>query len=232
MSPPSLLDTAGITTPAPTIREKKPAGVWNWTRSALARRVFQSSRWLHIYLSTALFSLLVFFCFTGVLLNHPDWLSASAQQTRIEQSLPAAVNTALNDDSLKPLQEYLSRQYSLPAPSTVELDVELGEVTLDYSLPAGYAFVTVWPEEGTFEIEHQSGGLVALLNDLHKGRDSGVMWSWLIDVSASAMLLFAFTGLIILMQQVKYRQAGLWLVLLGTLTPWLLYLAWVPRLSL
>jgi hypothetical protein len=70
------------------------------------------------------------------------------------------------------------------------------------------------------------------MNDLHKGRHTGEYWSWLIDISAVFMLLFSFTGLIILFQQLKRRGTGLWLLMWGTATPVLIYLIWVPRIHL
>jgi hypothetical protein len=54
----------------------------------------------------------------------------------------------------------------------------------------------------------------------------------LLDISAVLMLLFSFTGLIILFQQLKRRGTGLWLLMWGTATPVLIYLIWVPRIHL
>ena len=36
----------------------------------------------------------------------------------------------------------------------------------------------------TYELTESRHGLVAIANDLHKGRDTGDIWKWLIDVSA------------------------------------------------
>ena len=38
-------------------------------------------------------------------------------------------------------------------------------------------------------------GLLGVLNDLHKGRDTGSKWKWLIDVSALFLVVVAVTGL-------------------------------------
>ena len=40
-------------------------------------------------------------------------------------------------------------------------------------------------------------GFVALLNDLHKGRDSGRAWSFVIDLSAVLMALVSLSGLVL-----------------------------------
>ena len=135
------------------MRTKKTSKIWSWTSSPAAKKLFVTSRMLHLYVSAALFSLLIFFCVTGITLNHIDWLSS-------------------------------------------------GE---EYSIPAGYAFATWYIYQGTVEVEYQKGSIIAIMNDLHKGRHTGKYWRWLIDISAVFMLLFSLTGLIILFQQLKRR---------------------------
>ena len=48
------------------------------------------------------------------------------------------------------------------------------------------------------EYESTDRGWISYLNDLHKGRHSGIAWSWFIDVFAVACLVFSVTGLLIL----------------------------------
>ncbi|MEC8427647.1 MAG: PepSY-associated TM helix domain-containing protein, partial [Pseudomonadota bacterium] len=83
---------------------------------------------------------------------------------------------------------------------------------------------------GTLLIEHKQGSLLALLNDLHKGRHTGPAWSWLIDISAAVISIFAITGMIILLQHKRYRRAGLSAAFAGTLLPCLYYWLYVPAL--
>ena len=83
-------------------------------------------------------------------------------------------------------------------------------------------------EDRIVEIEYQQGTLVALLNDLHKGRHSGAVWSWVIDISAIAIALLCIAGLGILLQAPRYRRGGLALFFAGTVTPWLLFVLFVP----
>jgi hypothetical protein len=58
-------------------------------------------------------------------------------------------------------------------------------------------------------------GTVAVLNDLHKGRDTGSAWSWLIDVSAVLMTLVSLTGFVMIFFLKKKRLNGSMIALLG-----------------
>ena len=213
---------------------KKKNTFWQWTKSKLARQVFSVSRWLHIYISTALFTLLIIFSFTGITLNHPNWLSGTDNKGLT--SYP--VYQGIIDDwekSGKPdinaLEVFIETQTQLKSPQKIDIDLEYAEATFDYPLPAGYAFITVSKENKEMEVEYETGNIWALLNDLHKGRHTGTQWSWLIDISAALMILFGITGMIILFQHVKQRKTGLLLTIAGTLLPVIIYVLWVPALG-
>jgi hypothetical protein len=215
------------------MRSKKSSTIWSWTSKPAAKKLFSTSRMLHLYVSAALFSLLIFFCVTGITLNHIDWLS-SGEEFTTSLSLPVIQRPLeeLSQLDTTPLNQLLTETLGLDKAKEISIDFELGEVTADYSLPAGYAFATWYIYQGKVEVDYQKGSIFAIMNDLHKGRHSGVYWGWLIDISAVFMLLFSLTGLIILFQQLKRRGTGLWLLMWGTATPVLIYLIWVPRIHL
>ena len=48
-----------------------------------------------------------------------------------------------------------------------------------------------------------------MLNDLHRGRDSGGTWAWLIDVAGVFLVLLSLTGLGLLFYLRKVRVKGL-----------------------
>lgn len=202
----------------------------HWLRSTKAKQVFSLCRWLHIYISCALFSLLLFFCITGITLNHPTW---TGEQITKEQSrpLPPNITTDANGEfQLKAIQQFIEQEIGLTQPRNIDIALDIQEITYDYPLSSGYAFVTVFLAEHTFEIEQTNNGLLALLNNLHKGRHSGIVWAWLIDISALMMALFTLTGIIILLQNAKHRRKASLILLVGSLTPIVLYLLFVPRL--
>lgn len=209
--------------------------MWKWTKHPVAKTIFQCSRWCHVYVSTLLFSLLLFFSITGITLNHLEWLKEdTAQQAMISRSITNTdqqgffVNPIEKKISLDAVTQYVEMHLDLHEPREVSYEKELQEITLDYPLPAGYAFVTILLEEGMIEVEHEYAGLMALLNDLHKGRHTGVVWQAVIDVSAILIVFFSVTGLIILFQLGKRRAMGLALITIGTLVPCGIYFLSVP----
>lgn len=76
--------------------------------------------------------------------------------------------------------------------------------------------------------EKVDDGFVALINDLHKGRHSGKVWFYLIDVVAVICLLFAVTGILLLVVHARKRPSTWPLVAIGTVLPLVLYWIFVP----
>ena len=198
------------------------------------KSIYKWSRWLHIYVSSGLFSLLIFFCLTGVLLNHLDWVSGdkddASQTGQIPQDTFEQFKQVNEANGLALISAYVSREYGLPSPYRVEWDSEFNELILDYPLPAGYAAMTLNTLNGQYTLDYQIGTVVQVMNDLHKGRHSGSHWRWLIDTSALLIVFFATTGIVLLLQNRRKRYIGIGIVLAGTLTPYLLYYFFVPRL--
>lgn len=205
---------------------------WQWTKSSIAKRLFGISRWLHVYLSATLLCLLLFFCVTGFTLNHASWFDSNNDVSVDTYPLPDELIQLLSAKktiAVEPLTRFIQEELGLVDPRSIDIELEIGELYLDYPLPAGYAFVSIFLSEQTMELEYRTGNLVALLNDLHKGRYSGFAWSLLIDISAIVMTVFSLAGLIILLQHKKYRSYGLLFALVGTLTPVLVYFLFVPH---
>ena len=70
--------------------------------------------------------------------------------------------------------------------------------------------------DGKYELTETKMGIIAVINDLHKGRDTGKSWSWVIDFSAIFMIVISLTGLILLLFLKKKRTNGmLWLAIGG-----------------
>ncbi len=56
---------------------------------------------------------------------------------------------------------------------------------------------------------------LAVRNDLHRGRDSGRSWAWLIDVSGFFLVFLSLTGLGLLWYLKKVRLKGLLTLVVG-----------------
>jgi hypothetical protein len=84
------------------------------------------------------------------------------------------------------------------------------------------------PFSGKYELTENRTGLVAILNDLHKGRDSGKPWGVAIDISALLLTLVSLTGLILIFFLFKRRTSGLLVLAAGALLCYPEYAIWVP----
>lgn len=76
---------------------------------------------------------------------------------------------------------------------------------------------------GKDELTQSRHGAVALLNDLHKGRGRGAVWSWFIDASAIVMKLVSVTGLLLLFYLRRRLVTDFCVTLLGTVATVLFY---------
>lgn len=209
-----------ITAKSAATSEDKPAagpitkkGTPSWQRQLAA-----TSRWLHIYLSMASFVIVLFFAVTGLTLNHADWFDDQSVEQEFKGKLtPAWVNptdtAAINKLAVV---EFLRNTHSIKG-ALSEFRIDDRECSVSFRGPGYTADAFVDRENGTYKLTEAQLGLVAVINDLHKGRDTGKGWSWVIDGSAIFMTLISATGLIILLFLRKRRLIGLVLALLGTL---------------
>ena len=69
----------------------------------------------------------------------------------------------------------------------------------------------------------------ARLGDLHKGFDTGKVWSWTIDVAALFIVISSLTGIVTLLALRARRRTGFTVGLLGVLTVLAIYIVWVPK---
>jgi hypothetical protein len=67
--------------------------------------------------------------------------------------------------------------------------------------------VSIERATGAAKYESTDRGWLAYFNDLHKGRNTGVVWWIFIDVVAAACLFFSITGLILLQIQARQRKS-------------------------
>lgn len=199
--------------------------------------VFKLFRWLHVYSSTALFTLLVYFSITGIFLNHRWYDESNNVLSEQEFSLSSAqlkswgLEEGVNySPDLSAIGRYLQAEFNLPVALSVDLDDQAGDVIFEYKVPAGFASAWVISKDKVLIIETESGSSVGVLNDLHKGRHSGGVWFWLIDISAVLMVLFSITGMVILFHGKKYRRSGVICSIAGAITPICVYFLAVPRI--
>jgi hypothetical protein len=93
--------------------------------------------------------------------------------------------------------------------------------------PGGDAWLRVDLRSGEAEFEDSDRGLLALLNDLHKGRNTGAVWRAFLDVFAAGCLVFCITGLLILHRHAGQRALTWPLTAAGFVLPALLVLLFI-----
>jgi len=189
------------------------------------RQLAALSRWLHIYLSMFSFGVLFFFAVTGLTLNHAEWFS-SAQRT---VQAKGTVNIAWVQGSVAKLEivEHFRRTHRVSGALT-DFRIDDGQCSVSFKGPAYTADIFVDRATGAYDLTETRMGFAALLNDLHKGRDTGRAWVWVIDISAVLMTLVSSSGLVLLFYLQKRLVTGLATLAAGALACYLAYLLWVP----
>ena len=161
------------------------------TRSATAQKWF---RWLHVYASMISFLVVLFFGITGITLNHPNWtLGTKADVSTNTGTLPAGFDKNGNVDFLA-VSEFIRSTYGVSA-AVSEYNADTAQGSIAFNGP-GYAASAVFDvHTGAYTLTITQQGFVAVMNDLHKGRDASSSWKWVIDVSGGFLVFVAITGL-------------------------------------
>jgi hypothetical protein len=219
------LTTESGSGPAPVTKTKAPLPLPVRIRKTTATL----SRFLHVYLSMVSFAVVFFFAATGLTLNHPDWF-ANQQKTVVRHGVADAAllkpNAAGEVDKLGLVEMLRARQHIHGAVSEVRVDD--AQISISARAPGYTADTFIDRSTGRYDVTEVSSGFVAVINDLHKGRDSGKTWGWLIDASAVLLVLVSLTGLVLIWFVYKRRTSGLILAVIGTVVMLAIYKWLVP----
>ncbi|GAB3849954.1 PepSY-associated TM helix domain-containing protein [Hymenobacter terrigena] len=197
--------------------------------SELKKRTASWSRWLHVYLSMLSFLVVLFFAVTGLTLNHADWFDGQPRETKRTGTLPVAWVNVPDTARINKLAivERLRSQYALRG-AVSDFEIQDDQCSVSFKGPGYSADAFINRQDGTFELTELRQGLVAVLNDLHKGRDSGPGWSWVIDLSAGFLTLVSLSGLVMLFFLKNKRVRGLLVAVVGGALCYLAYALLVP----
>ena len=86
---------------------------------------------------------------------------------------------------------------------------------LTFCAPGYSADCFIDVHDGSYRLTVSYQGALGVLNDLHRGRDSGGTWAWLIDVAGVFLVLLSLTGLGLLFYLRKVRVKGLVMLVAG-----------------
>lgn len=203
--------------------------------AAQHRRSFwlkQLHQWHWISAALSLVGMLLF-AITGITLNHAGQIEAEPQVVSRKATLPPELLAVLAkgpEEGKRPLPVQLEPFLDEAVGADVagrEGEWSADEVYVALARPGGDAWVSIDRETGAVEHEKTTRGAISLLNDLHKGRNTGKAWSWFIDIFAAVCVIFTVTGLILLQFHARARPLTWPLVGLGLVAPVLLVILFV-----
>src|SRR5215467_4300187 len=158
----------------------------------------------HIYVSMAGFTLALLFGATGLTLNHQDFgLSEPRTETSV---IDLGKNLVSNADQPAP-EQYLRQRLQIRSPATDYHD-DTDQIQMTFAAPGTRTVVTINREDGKAEVEKENRGFLGKLGDLHKGFDTGKVWSWIIDLAALLLVVSSLTGMITLISLRARRVTG------------------------
>jgi hypothetical protein len=177
---------------------------------------------------------MLLFSITGFTLNHASQIEAKPQMTRQKAAVPPALSEELrafaeaHPDSKAPLPTTLAAWAENTFPVSVSgKAAEWSEEDAYVALPrpGGDAWLRIGPDGA--EYERTDRGWISWLNDMHKGRNAGAVWSWFIDIFAFACIVFCLTGFLILKFHAANRPSTWPVIGFGIVLPVVLALLFV-----
>ncbi|AMD46356.1 hypothetical protein H558_13090 [Bordetella holmesii H558] len=176
---------------------------------------------------------MLLFAFTGLTLNNASHIESKARvetrHTRLPYAELAAVKEAATRRAARLPQSagaWLEREFGIDA-LRVKPEWSSEEAYLSLPRAGGDAWLSIDIQSGEVEYERTDRGWISYLNDLHKGRHTGLAWSWFLDLFALACLVFSLTGLVLLKMHAGHRAATWPMVGLGVVIPVVLALLFI-----
>jgi hypothetical protein len=170
------------------------------------RAAHKVARWLHVYASMLALLIVLFFGVTGLTLNHPDWGTGTTSATTTG-TFPFAAETD-GDVAWLPIAEYVRRTHDVKG-TVKSFEVTDGKGSIEFTNPGYSATLLFDTATGEYQLTVDQQGLVAIMNDLHKGRDTAPGWSWVIDIAAVFLIVIALTGLVLQLFLKRRRRKAL-----------------------
>jgi hypothetical protein len=195
--------------------------------SAATRRKQVTSRWvrwIHVYTSMISLLIVLFFGLTGITLNHPNWtFGDSASTDKYSGTLPDGWDAGGSVDFLA-VSEFVRNHYDVKG-AVADYGATSTDGSISYKAPGYAADLIFTVPSGTFTLTVVQQGFVAVMNDIHKGRDTDGSWNWVIDASGGFLVVVAISGLGIQLFQRKRRRSSL--ITAGVATVVTILLIWI-----
>ena len=158
------------------------------------------------------FAALILFTITGITLNHASALDATPEVRNGSETAPAEVLATLApgtpEQGIPPaVLDWVQARLDIRMGETAAAEWSDEELYVSAPGPGRDGWVSIDRASGAVRYEATDRGWLAYFNDLHKGRNTGLVWIIFIDVVAAACLFFALTGLVLLWIQARQRKS-------------------------
>lgn len=214
--PPARRVAAGTKLPKATAKKKNKKARAFWLK--------QLHTWHWVSAAVSLAGMFLF-AITGITLNHAASIGAEPKVAQSQGKISPGLLRKLPPagDGNDPLPGQVAKAVAAAValdPSGFPADWSAeDEVYVAMPGPGRDAWVSIDRSNGHVSAEVTRRGAVSYLNDLHKGRNTGAVWFWFIDLFAAACVIFTLTGLFLLQLHAKHRPSTWPLVGLSLLIP-------------
>jgi len=165
---------------------------------------------------------------TGLTLNHAEKFGDQLKSIQIVGRLDSDWVNSKDTTRIDKIRiiEYLRETHHIHS-ALSDFRIEDDQIGISFKGPGYEADAFVSRPTGKYDLTETSAGFVGLINDLHKGRDTGHPWSVFIDISAVLLTVVSLTGMILILFLKKRRFAGLIVAAVGLIFAWLVYRIWI-----
>ncbi|GLR14730.1 peptidase [Chitinimonas prasina] len=169
--------------------------------------LYRQSRMLHAYLSAFAFIALMLFSLSGLLLNHPDWFKGKAESQEHTLTLTPAelIEAQRSDDPVRAAAAIVAERLPLKG-EYKSGELMDSEAQVRFEGVSGKSDLFINLQDGQVEATIEAATLTTMLHDLHRGKNSGAAWSWVIDLTAILTLLFSLLGYVLFFS-LRFRLA-------------------------
>jgi hypothetical protein len=178
------------------------------------RKILHWNRTLHVYGTMLALILLIFFSFTGFVMNHSAWFSLDKFDTTektAQNPMPEAIAKGTGDATSRhamDVEVYL-RMHEGARGERSNFDDREDSVFMQFTGAGRKMEYTISRADGKIDEHFEIHGSLSLMSDLHRGIGTGAAWRLFIDATAIFLLFASLTGVILWISLPKRRTLGI-----------------------
>ena len=151
-------------------------------------------------------------------------MSGATHETQSKGTIPLSL--LKEPDKLGVVEELRSKFGATGAVST--FDIEDDALHVELKGPGRHTEAEVDRKSGATKVTNETRGALFRLDDLHRGKDTGKAWRWVLDASALFLFFGSLTGILMWFALPRRRAWGLAALISSTVILVAMYLWMVP----